>query len=795
MGYYVNIQGASAQIAASPGYFVSTSAASVAMAAQAGYFVSTSAASAQTAASIGYFVSTNGASMQTAANVGYFVDTTGAMAAIPASVGHYVSTSAASAQIAASVGYYVNIQGASAQIAANPGYYVSTSAASVAMAASPGYFVSTSAASAQTAANVGYYVSTGGATIASAAPEGFYVSNTAATFATPARYSYIVGQLASIEEPLQNNGSAGAAASQLDITGKTLRVIGTFNSSRAINFGTTSGIDIVSSQSANLSGALINSGTLTKSGLGQLTLSGGMTGNGDLLVSAGTLQVDGVVQNNVSVAAGSVLQGSGTINSLVNRGNLILNSGSSGLRINGNLQSDVGSSITVNVSPSITPITVSGTATVLGSITYNLSQGAYQAGTNYAVLQATGGLTSSAQITSNTYAGYQLTPYINATSLGFSLTNSDLVQSATTVNRYNIAASLDASRSNVTGDMASVINSLSFSSANVADAAFNTMGASQILGYAWAEQEKFDMSSRGITNRLNQYSLPEKLPTVKSGEFNGWVNLQGMGASYSPGYLPAKQNISASGFQIGSDYNYLIENGKVVLGLSLASFNSNSQPVNGGGISASSYLYQLYAKYQYQDISVDYILGVSSSSGNQTRQIYLPNTVRTATSNPSATGIDNQLIFSKRFDLNNNYSIRPYVGIGYRSVNIGAYQEAGADSLNLAVDSFKVNAKTYALGLNASTQYKWSGYTIKPSYEFAMRGQVGDGNTTIVQQISGLNTSSTQVVNLGSYIYPSMAFTLEALKDKNLSANIIVRGDKQSDFWVWQSQLGIRYRW
>jgi hypothetical protein len=40
-----------------------------------------------------------------------------------------------------------------------------------------------------------------------------------------------------------------------------------------------------------------------------------------------------------------------------------------------------------------------------------------------------------------------------------------------------------------------------------------------------------------------------------------------------------------------------------------------------------------------------------------------------------------------------------------------------------------------------------------------------------------------------------MAFTLEALKDKNLSANIIVRGDKQSDFWVWQSQLGIRYRW
>ena len=83
-----------------------------------------------------------------------------------------------------------------------------------------------------------------------------------------------------------------------------------------ISFGTNSpSLAITGSNSTSIAGNIVGQGMLTKSGTGNLTLSGSNSFTGNTTINAGTLLVNGSLgaSSSVSVAAGATLGGSGDI--------------------------------------------------------------------------------------------------------------------------------------------------------------------------------------------------------------------------------------------------------------------------------------------------------------------------------------------------------------------------------------------------------------------------------------------------------------------------------------------------
>ena len=89
-----------------------------------------------------------------------------------------------------------------------------------------------------------------------------------------------------------------------------------------ISFGTNSpSLAITGSNSTSIAGNIVGQGMLTKSGTGNLTLSGSNSFTGNTTINTGTLLVNGSLgaSSSVSVAAGATLGGSGTIGGSVVR--------------------------------------------------------------------------------------------------------------------------------------------------------------------------------------------------------------------------------------------------------------------------------------------------------------------------------------------------------------------------------------------------------------------------------------------------------------------------------------------
>ena len=797
IGYFVNTTGASAQTAANYGSFVSTTGASIAQLAAPGFYVNTTAASAQIAADIGSYVSFAGASVAQRASPGYYVNTTAASTQTAASLGHFVSDAGATGQMAAPIGHYVGVTAAILATLAPLGTYVSVTGASAPTQASPGHYVNTLGASAQIAATPGYFVSTNGASQQSAAQEGYFVSTAAATSQTFADFSYIASQLASTDQPLLNDGTSGSSRPTLDLTGKTIVIRKNLTSARELTVNTTN-IDVAADQTANLSGLIAGQGPLAKQGLGSLNLSGNINITGNLIVNQGILHLDANFPNQAIVNYGGVLQGSGQINNIINRGTVSIGGNSGSLRVLGDYTSEANSTLRVNVTPSNIPVLqVGGQATLNGNISYNLSSnsGSYLTGYRYTILQATGGVLGTLNNLPASSAGYTITNHIDANSVSFELIYRDLSASATTPNNFRIGSMLDQVKITATGDLTTVINGISSLSSEDADRIFGRLTATQILGYAWSEQQKYDLVNRTVSNRLNSYNSENQLRGMKNDEVNSWVKLQAFGARNSAPYLPSNQSINGNGITVGADYKMNHQIGYGIWGASLSAINSNIGAQDGGNFAGTTYILQGYGKRQINDYSIDYMLSYGMGDAKQSRQIDLIGNARTAKSNIDNKGLDLSTRLSKNISSAIATEIRPYIGFGYRTINISNYKEAGAQSLDLAVDSLKVDAKTYEAGIKYSHSFDWRGYTLKPSADFSARRQALSNNAQVKQSFTDGSGSVTLPSNLGSYTYPSVTLALEALSSKNLSANILLRSDKQSNFWVWGTQLGVNYRW
>ena len=102
----------------------------------------------------------------------------------------------------------------------------------------------------------------------------------------------------------------------------TLRALSGVTLANGVTINGASTFD-TNGQSFGMTGVISGVGSLTKTGLGNLSLNAANTYTGNTLIQSGTLILNGSITSNTTIASGAMLQGGGTIfGSLTNNGNI-----------------------------------------------------------------------------------------------------------------------------------------------------------------------------------------------------------------------------------------------------------------------------------------------------------------------------------------------------------------------------------------------------------------------------------------------------------------------------------------
>lgn len=202
--------------------------------------------------------------------------------------------------------------------------------------------------------------------------------------------------------------------------------------------------------SATFNGSIGGGGgmTLTKNGIGTQALNGSNTYTGVTTVNAGTLNLNGSLESEVTVNSGGTLSGTGTINNnLISNGIISPGNTVGTLTVNG-LTLNSMSVYNAEVSPTASDlIQVNGAATLGGTLSVFFDPGTYTFGHIYTLINTTGGITGqfSTLKTSNIYT---YTPIYNANTMQIEI-GLNLSGVVTSGNPGSLARYLDANQGSI----------------------------------------------------------------------------------------------------------------------------------------------------------------------------------------------------------------------------------------------------------------------------------------------------------------------------------------------------------
>ncbi|MCS3506239.1 autotransporter domain-containing protein [Achromobacter sp. JUb104] len=195
---------------------------------------------------------------------------------------------------------------------------------------------------------------------------------------------------------VSKDANLGAATGGLTLSGGVLATTASFNTNRAITLTQASGIDVSSGTTLGLSGAISGSGDLTKAGAGVLTVSGDGSGyTGSMLVQAGALNMasSGKLGGTLTLASGTLLQGSGQVGTTTLQSGAMLAPGkvNGTLNVAGNLTFMPGAVYQVAADPASSDsarVAVSGVANLAGSVVHVGPEGGFETTRQYTILSA-----------------------------------------------------------------------------------------------------------------------------------------------------------------------------------------------------------------------------------------------------------------------------------------------------------------------------------------------------------------------------------------------------------------------
>ncbi|MEP1643048.1 autotransporter domain-containing protein [Rhodopirellula bahusiensis] len=337
------------------------------------------------------------------------------------------------------------------------------------------------------------------------------------------------GTLSIIDSTFTNNGlmeGTGGAGESTPYDGANGQTIG---SGMYLHTGVTAGYQ-VNTGTSTLADDIGGSGSLTKTGTGELVLSGTNTYTGTTTVSAGRLVVNGSLAGNTTVDTNSELGGSGTIyGDVINNGTFAAGNSIGTMTIGGNASFNSGSTTEVEIQASATPIagtdndlitakraTISG-----GDVSVLCAVGSYTNGAKYTFLQTGNGLSGTFNSITDDLAFFDAQLGYDTFSAFFTLiaNSTDYASVGGSGNRQAVGFYIDENSTGASGDFGSVLDEFRLlTNAQVQS------GLSQLSGEVYGSQSQVVIQG---TNQL----IGTVGGQLRSGMFGGGSGSSGLGGS------------------------------------------------------------------------------------------------------------------------------------------------------------------------------------------------------------------------------------------------------------------------
>lgn len=513
------------------------------------------------------------------------------------------------------------------------------------------------------------------------------------------------------------DGALGAASGGLTLNGGTFRIGGNLSTARTVTAGAGGGTIDTQAHQLTLSGLLQGTGTLAKTGTGMLILGGNSGGFGGRLdAMTGAVRLDGTLGGTLAIGAGASLSGTGTAGDLIVAGTLAPGNGIGTMNVAGNAVFRAGSAFAVEISAAggTDRLAVSGTATIEGgtvAVTTLDPETNYTDGTAYTFLTAAGGLTG-------TFSGVAENSAFLDFTLGYSATTAyltvDVVRTfpdvAQSFNQVQAATGLRDLDRTAGSDSLAVYNALLLLDSAPARAGFDLSSGEIYPVLMAATLRRGEMAGARLAARA--FAGGERGLGFWAGAdgHDGSVDADGNGADfdYDGRGVSFGLDWSGGGFSVGVGGGW--SEGDVELPARSSAAATDSWHF-GGFVGAGT---------GHRGFSASLSAVMIKSEAEVVRGISFGTVARTATASVDvdATVIGAELRYG--LPLGTSLAFGPLVSAGWSEVDLGGFDENGANSLDLSSDGSSDDWASYGVGgfvnlrsgrgsIDASVQYVHGG--------------------------------------------------------------------------------------
>ena len=577
--------------------------------------------------------------------------------------------------------------------------------------------------------------------------------------------------------------------------------------------------------------AMSGSGTLTKLGAGNLTITGVNTFSGPTAVNAGTLTVLGSMTSNLAVASGTTLTGTGTVGGISAAAGSLVAPGSpqSTLTANGDYVHSDGAIFRVhaNASGASSRLNVNGTATLAGGIVDVLAEdGSYAPATRYTIVNAISGVGGAFSSVNSNLAFLTPTLEYDPTNVFLTLARNDInfAAVALTPNQRQVSNAFDrATAANAGGDMATIIGAVTALSAPQARSAYESMGGlihtllptigvSDVSQFNRATASRLRARTDGTTGtglawsgiklasaQSSQTDAPALFASTgatrgaaNSASRSVWLSAYGLDGELDGDASSGEYDYRISGLIIGID----TISRRWTAGLS-AAFSDWRVRNDGRGDRSDAKAYRIGAYGRFSDgpIRVDGILGYGKVEYETDRRIAFGAINRTAHAGYSGDQFTAHLVGRYRIEYG-SYGIEPFAALQHVRESQDDFVESGADSINLTVIGRTLKSTRGTLGARVDRAFEIAGGTglveVRAGYSREFSGVprinatfVGDPTRTGIGIVAENFDRDSWLAGAGMSFAPR----------KNLTLYVDVNGDFQSQGALVSLMGGLRWSW
>ena len=477
-----------------------------------------------------------------------------------------------------------------------------------------------------------------------------------------------------------NSYTGGTTVSAGTLTGTTSSVQGAVTNNAAVAFDQTT--------NGSYSGDMSGTGSLSKDGLGIVTLLGNNTYSGPTNINAGTLRVGshgtGSITSDITVGAAGTLGGGGTITGNVTNtsgGSISAGNSIGTLTVNGNVNSSNSTIVNELDATSSDLIHATGTANITGATLANqFDPTATYSSHLYKVVQADGGLTGTFANTSSTNvpANFFLSNFYTGTTA-------------------NVALMSLSDATLPTANTVSILNNAQ----NTTSTLFDQINSIQYGGLGWI----------GGPDSTNQTHARRNV-WFKGLGFFGDTKAEGAAPGYTSNF---------GGGVVGIDSG-VGEYSRLGIAAGYSAGNVNMKNVAGASSNIDIPLLNVYFARTLEKLTFSSIFGYAFHDVRTTRNITGFGTA-TGSQDQNAISLAAQFTYLAHAEA---WNLLPYFGVQYTHLSQSAYTETGSQGFNMTV-----------LGNNAASFRPYLGVGMQ-------RTLATSGGSLITPQIFGNYSYETQ---------------------------------------------------